>query len=181
MPAPSAAIVRDVGLRLAPLLGAWVMVALTSLAQGRARSEEELFRIERSTNRNIVEFDLRLLADRRVDRERPVQAYWRLLAEDGRCEELTWLERQFAYGFTVESERDGFALKLIALRRRVVRIQQTGARWHATLAIGGKLAILRRVWVESESTVLGPRVRWVDLYGTDQRTGERVVERIANQ
>jgi hypothetical protein len=157
------------------------MVALTSLARGSALSEEELFRIERSTNRNVVEFDLRLLADRRVDRERPVQAYWRLLAEDGRREELTWLEKQFAYGFTVESEQEGFALKLIALARRVVRIRQRGARWHATLAIGGRPAILRRVWVESESTILGPRVRWVDLYGTDERTGERLVERIANR
>ena len=41
-----------------------------------------------------------------ASRERPVVAYWVLLAEDGRRDGLSWLELQLAYGFSVAPTRN---------------------------------------------------------------------------
>jgi len=60
---------------------------------------QPLFIIERSKNANVVHYDARLDADGRLDPKEPVVAYWIMLAEDGRRENLNWIEKRKAYGF----------------------------------------------------------------------------------
>ncbi len=156
------------------------MLAFASLASGVASGHVELFHIERSTNRNVVVYDLRLLGSGGIDTAHPVHAYWRLFAEDGRAEELTWLETQFAYGFSVQSKPGELVLRLTALAHRPLHVRRCGARFCATLLVAGKSAVLDHVWVQTEGAFLGPRVEWVELYGADARTGERLTERIVN-
>jgi len=167
------------GLVRSAFLTSALLVTAMAMA-GSASPTEELFRVERSTNRNVVEYDIRLLPDGNVDKQRPIDAYWRLLAEDGRREQLTWLEGQLAYGFSVEPRSDGFVLTLRPLAHRAVRVTKSGGHWRAAIKVSGKPAILRRVWVQAEGSLFGPRVRWVELHATDERTGEPLVERISN-
>ena len=61
-----------------------------------------LFIIERSKNANVVHYDARLTADGKLDPKDPVIAYWVLSAEDGRREELSWIEKKKAYGFDIK-------------------------------------------------------------------------------
>jgi hypothetical protein len=163
------------------LAGAVVLLpALLVVLPLGAASPEELFRIERSTNRNVVEYDMHVLPDGQVDGREPVRAYWRLFAEDGRKEDLTWLEKQFAYGFTVSRERGDYVLRLSALAKRPLRLRRVDGRWRAFVSVAGKASILRSVWVQVDGGLLGPSVRWVDVRGEDEHTGERRVERIEN-
>jgi hypothetical protein len=145
-----------------------------------AAPDRELFRIERSTNRNVVQYEMHVLADGRVDAAEPVRAYWRLLAQDGRREDLTWLERQVAYGFTVTPESGEFVLRLSALTKRAARLRRADGRWRAWVNVSGRLTILRTVWVQVDGGLLGPHVRWIELRGEDARTGEARVERITD-
>jgi hypothetical protein len=157
-----------------------VLLALAASGAAATPKEQELFRIERSTNRNVVIYGVRLAADGSIDHANPVDAHWRLLAEDGRSEDLTWLEKQFAYGYSVEQKQEGVLLKLTAVPRRTLRIVKNGPAFQAELALGTRRTVLRRIWVQADGTVLGPHVRFIDLYETDARTGERLVERIVN-
>jgi hypothetical protein len=158
------------------LLGLSFTWALPSFAES-----QELFRLERSTNRNAVRYDVRTLPSGALDPHEPVTAYWLLLAEDGRREGLTWLERSMAYGFHVSQASAGVDLRLVAFDRRIVHVRRKGDRFRAEVAIAGKEAVLRRIWVQVEGSLLGPKVRFIDLFGVDPQTGKSVVERIVNR
>jgi hypothetical protein len=158
-----------------------VAVALSLLAARVDAANAELFRIERNTNENYVRYDVRLRSDGSLDPKAPVTAYWILPSENGRREGLTWLEEKLAYGFSLKRSTDGLSLSLVAFEARSVAIRRVAASWRAEITIGGKRALLKRIWVQTTGTVLGPRVDWIELTGIDVRSNETVSERIINR
>ncbi len=108
----------------------------------------------------------------------PIDAYWLMLAENGRREELTWTERKLAYGFSVsEQTGQGLTLHLSACTTRELRVRSTAGAFRAQLDIAGQAAFLQRIFVHTEEGLLLPRVRYVELFGVT--TGARPVsERI---
>ena len=64
-----------------------------------AVSEEKashLFFIERSKNKNLVQYDIRLTENSDLPDPGPINVYW--ILENGRREELNPIEREYAYG-----------------------------------------------------------------------------------
>ena len=84
----------------------WWFAVLPLLAAPAAAQmkTQPLFIIERSKNANVVHYDARLTADGKLDPREPVIAYWVLSAEDGRREELSWIEKKKAYGFDMKPD-----------------------------------------------------------------------------
>ncbi|HQR30300.1 MAG TPA: DUF4833 domain-containing protein, partial [Anaeromyxobacteraceae bacterium] len=76
------------------------MAGLVAWALGEAATPcaAELFRVTRSTNANVVAYEVRRTPDGARDEGEPVQPIWIMDAEDGHREELTGLERALAYG-----------------------------------------------------------------------------------
>ncbi|MBX3260487.1 MAG: DUF4833 domain-containing protein [Labilithrix sp.] len=137
-----------------------------------------LFRIERSKNANVVKYDAVLETAERLAARGPVVAYWVLLAEDGRREGLSSLDRR-AYGFRVAPEPSGsWLLYLNAAKDRAIRVVLWQGRWVAQVLIGGRSAVLSRMYVSSDESAFIPRVRWVDLFGVDMVNGKAITERL---
>jgi hypothetical protein len=157
----------------------WVLGLLLAMAPSADASAvhvaQELFRIERSTNGNLVRYDARIEQNGALDPARPVTAYW--LLEHGGREELTWLERSMAYGFSVSPDERGVNLRLIAFGARQISVRKNGGRYRAEVLVAGKRAILNKIWVQADSTLLGPAVRFIDIHATDATTGASLVER----
>jgi hypothetical protein len=146
-----------------------------------AASSRELFTLGRSKNANVVKYVVRTGADGRLDATRPIDAYWLMLAENGRREELTWTERKLAYGFSVsEQTSQGLVLQLSACSSRELRVRPADGAFHAELEISGQRARLQRIFVHTEEGLLLPRVRYIELSGltaASQRVTERIVPR----
>src|SRR5262245_17207851 len=101
--------------------------ALGIAGVARARSgKSSLFVIARSTNANVVHYRVRLDRDGTVSQKEPIGAHWIMHAESGQREELTWLERQFAYGWRVLSPvtRAGFRFCLQACESRAIDVRR---------------------------------------------------------
>jgi hypothetical protein len=155
-------------------------LACVALTRGaRSAAPRALFVIARSLNANQVHYAVRYSSHAGFDRERPLQAYWVMHAEDGRREELSWLERQFAYGWSIVSPitAQHFELQLLAFPRRVlVRLDGSGGV-RAEVIIQGRAASLQRIFVQLGQ---GPGlvVRHVDVFGIDLASGRALRERI---
>jgi Domain of unknown function (DUF4833) len=161
------------------LFFAALSAALALTDQGRASESKTLFVIARSKNANVVHYDVSLERDGQL-KDEPVVAYWRMLAEDGRREELTWVERRFAYGFRITSKvsSQGFRMRPRAFEQREIAVRRgENGRYRAYLEIGGQRAILERIFVQTDTGTL-PSVRFVELVGLDAQTGQRVSERL---
>jgi hypothetical protein len=141
---------------------------------------QHLFRIERNTNANVVQYDAQLAPDGTLDAKEPIVAYWTMLAEDGRKEDLSLLEAKFAYGFKTWSERADQAVlvQLVAYPERKVRVYQANGAYRAEILIDGHLAFLERIYVKSVNAAIRPKVEYLELYGRDAGTGANLYEKI---
>jgi hypothetical protein len=85
---------------------------------------EHLFLIERSKNRNLVQYDVRLTGNRDLPDSTPVIAYW--ILQDGRREELNSVEKELAYGIASQEkiEKNKFKTHLVAFKNREIIVEK---------------------------------------------------------
>ena len=160
------------------LLAPATLLELSLPTVAQAAPSRELFTLARSTNANVVKYAVRTGKDGQLDAGQPVEAYWLMLAENGRREELTWTERQLAYGFSVSNQnRSGCVLHLSACAERVLRVREVDGAYRAEIAIAKQSASLQRIFVRTEPHALLPSVRYVELSGVTA-SGQRVSERV---
>jgi hypothetical protein len=178
-----AAIAREEAPKLATIL---IMSFVLGVAMPRYALADEnwpehtqhLFNIERSQNANIVQYDVVLNEDGSLNRDNPIISYWIRKAEDGRRQPLSLLERKLAYGFNTRVLDDGTILMdMKADIRRMVHVERKADTWVAITRIDGHSACIERIYVMLEESKPLPKVEYVDLYGSDNLTGESVHER----
>jgi len=156
-----------------------VLFSFAAEAADLCNKKVPLFKIERSKNRNIVQYDTCLLKDNNISDSNPVHAYWVLA--NGKKEKLSAVENKEAYG--VESKeklgQNKFRIVLAALKDRSLIVQKMKEGYKAVTQINGELSILERVYVQSEEQTLGlPKVQHVDLFGRSVKTNKPVQERL---
>jgi hypothetical protein len=158
-----------------------LMLLLISTQTLSAPRTVQLFSIERNKNANVLHYALNLDASGKPVRSDPITAHWRMLAEDGRREELTWLERTFAYGWSIISKITirGFTMRLAAWRGREIHVEPGDSKpYIARVLINGRASALTKIYVEAEETGALPKVRSVVLHGKELITGQPLSERI---
>lgn len=144
------------------------------------KTTQSLFIIERSKNANVVHYDVKLTAAGEIDPNEPVIAYWIMLATDGHREELNWIEKKRAYGFSVKPDPsvNGYEMTVVAVPRGHIAVRKDGDAVRAELAIGGRPAVLEKIYINASDGLLGPKVHYIELYGKDLKTGEKRYEKI---
>jgi hypothetical protein len=138
-----------------------------------------LFSIERSKNKNYIQYEVRLGENRDLPDSSPVTVYWVL--ENGGQEELTSIERTFAYGIDSQEklEENRFKIHLVALKDRDIIVEKMNGSYRAVVSINGKQSILERIYVESKERLTGlPKVLYIDLFGRTIEKGFLLRERI---
>lgn len=145
-----------------------------------SNKSDHLFFIERSKNKKIVQYDVRLTRNDDILDSDPFSVYWVL--ENGARRELTQLQRTFAYGIDSckKIEKNKFRISFVALKEREVTIERSEGSFRAITAINGKPSVLERVYVQSRERWTGlPQVIYVDLFGRNKETGSPVTERMS--
>jgi Domain of unknown function (DUF4833) len=138
-----------------------------------------LFIIERSKNKNYVQYDVRLTKNNDLPASNPVTAYWVL--ENGEQEELTLIERKYAYGIDLQEklEQNKFRVLMVVLKNREIIVEKINGSFRAMVSIDGKQSILEKVYIESKERLTGlPKVLYIDLFGRTKGNGFPMRERI---
>ena len=157
-------------------LSAWLSAA--ELEPG-AIEQQHLFKIERSKNANIVQYDARVLPDGTLDPYKPVVGYWIRLAEDGRKMKLRFLEKRFAYGFRAayDSASNSATMVMKAAIGRELKVLETADGYRAMIMIDGRDAVIEKIFVQNSGKRLFKKVKYIELHGVDSVTGEDRFER----
>ena len=127
------------------------------------KKTQSLFIIKRSKNANVVHYDARLTADGKLDPKEPVIAYWVLRAEDGRREELNWIEKKKAYGFDIKPDPsvNGYKMTLMAAPQRQITVKKAGDAIRAEGVIDGRPAVLEKMYINASDGLTGPKVQYI--------------------
>ena len=140
---------------------------------------QHLFFIERSTNKNIVQYDAHTMEDGNLAREVPMLVYW--ILENGEKENLSKIERKYAYG--IESHKrlqdNRYEIVISALEERKITVKKTDDGYKAFVLINGREGILERLYVKCVEILPGlPQVLYVDLFGRDGQAKLALTERL---
>ena len=141
---------------------------------------QNLFKIERNKNANIVQYDAQMTVDGKLNRAEPVIVYWVRLAEQGQVEELGWLQRKFAFGFSTDFDQaSDIAIIDMALKiERLITIKRVEEDYQAIMAIDGKTSRIEKIFIDASGKGFSTRVNFIELHGTDMETSEVTYERL---
>ena len=140
---------------------------------------DHLFFIERSKNKNVVQYDVQLTENNDLREPSPMVVYWVL--ENGRQEGLNLIQRKYAYGIDSQDklEKNKFRILLVVLKDREIIVERIDGSYKAAVFIGGKYSILKKVYVKSKEGLMGvANVLYIDLIGWDIQTNLPIRERI---
>ena len=162
------------------VMGWFALLGLLAAPAAAQIKTSPLFIIERSKNANVVHYDARLTADGKLNPKEPVIAYWVLLAEDGRREKLSWIEKKKAYGFTIKPDRPvkGYKMTLVAAPERQITVKKEKDAFRAEAIIDGRPAVLQKLYINASDGLTGPKVQYIEVYGKDLQTGENRREKM---
>jgi hypothetical protein len=139
-----------------------------------------LFFIERSKNKNLVQYDIRLTENSDLPDPGPINVYW--ILENGRHEELNPIERKYAYGIVRQQKLDNDKFKVIVagLKGLEIIVERMNDSFKATVSIKGRESILEKIYIKSEEKLKGlPKVLYIDLFGRTKEMGLPIKVRIA--
>lgn len=150
-----------------------------SLIHGDQTDRNPLFKIERSKNANIIQYDARTGPDGRLHAKEPVVAYWIRLAEQGQVKKLSWIQWKFAFGFDADynPEKDSVSLDMALPLGRLITVEREGDVYRASTMISGMPAWLDRIYIDATRKGLVPEIAYIELFGKDRSTGDECYER----
>jgi hypothetical protein len=158
----------------------FAILALLATPAAAQMKTSPLFIIERDKNTNVVHYDAQLTADGKLDPKEPVIAYWVVLAEDGRREKLNWIEKKKAYGFTIKPDPsvNGYRMALVVAPEKQIIVKKEKDTVHAEGVINGRPAVLEKLHIHASDGLTGPKVHYIEVYGKDLQTGEKLREKM---
>lgn len=155
------------------------LICEAAILQADQTVQQPLFRIERNTNNNIIQYDAQVGPTGELDKKKPVLAYWIRLAEQGQVKKLSWLQRKFAYGFKskFDPKTDTATLEMAADIGRPIKVQREGETYKAIADINGKPSRIVKIFIHATGKGLSAKVDFIELHGINLDTGDKTFER----
>jgi hypothetical protein len=142
----------------------------------------QLFYLQRDPNLNTLIYELNVNEDGAIDRDEPVLAYWIRYGEGGTKQDLSFVQRKFAYGVqSKELSKDHFELRFVSHKKLPLYLQrsETDKKFKVYVTVNNKKLVLDRIFVRIEGGSFWlPNVRYVELRGLNTETNTVVTERI---
>lgn len=153
-----------------------LLFACCTLAVAVTIPREHVFVFERNTNSNYVCYDINLDGGK-LNLKEPLKTYW-VLGAGTRIESLTFLDRKMAFGVKVDNTKDNEAtVHLTAYKDLKICVCKHEGKWVGIVKLGGHEIILEKMFAQMKPPI-NAKCEYVDIFGTDLKTGEKRKERI---
>ncbi|HXB07590.1 MAG TPA: DUF4833 domain-containing protein, partial [Puia sp.] len=118
-----------------------------------------------------------------LDKDEPVKVLWIRYTEQRQRQELSFIQRHFAYGLKERYLGNGtYELRFVSFKKVAMYLMKSPIdnRHHVYVTIEGHQAILSRVYVRIDpgGTFWSPNVKYLELKGTDTQTGKELTQRL---
>ncbi|HEY5747742.1 MAG TPA: DUF4833 domain-containing protein [Chryseolinea sp.] len=143
------------------------------------KDQGSLFYIQRTPNTNTIMYELNL--DKGVpNAEEPVRVYWLRYGENGQKEDLSYIQRHYAYGIKSKKlENNTFELRFVSYKKLPFYLSRSARdnRYHILATVNGKQIEVSRVFLQIEGgTFWLPNVVCAQVKGVDPVSGKEVIQ-----
>ncbi len=141
-------------------------------------TDERLFHIARSKNKNLVCYDANL-ENGILNTKKPLNIYWLNREENpGKTNGLSAIQRNLAYGYKLISQNnDSCMVTLSAYPSRKLTIKKLGEKYACIMLINGQPAKLTSLFVKAKSGN-SLSVEYIELFGIDLKTDKPISEKV---
>lgn len=141
-----------------------------------------LFYLQRTPNANTIICELNERGGV-LDKDEPVKVLWIRYTEQQQRQDLTWIQRHFAYGLKERDlGNDVYELRFVSYKQIPLYLMKWSAdnKPHVFATIDGRQAILHRIYIRIDpgGTFWAPNVRYLELKGVDSQNGKELIQRI---
>jgi phosphatidylglycerophosphate synthase len=141
-----------------------------------------LFYLQRTPNINTIICELNE-KNGKPDPDEPVHVLWIRYTEQHQRQELSFIQRHFAYGLKSKSlGNDKYELHFVSYKKVALYLMKSPIdnQHHVYATITGHQAILSRVFLKINpgGTFWSPNVEYLELKGNDIETGKELTQRI---
>ena len=152
-------------------------------AAGTGLTSAPLFSIMWNLTGNYVQYDAKL-RDGELDPKEPVVAYWIMKQTDSHHEPLRLMERLKGYGFSIHrgSAPATYDMVIVSVKKKTLHVARIGGQFDVTLSIANcEIAHLNQARVQAHRWHFITIADYVDLLGTDAKTGSVCRERVTQR
>lgn len=145
--------------------------------------EHQLFYIQRSVNINTIVYEVNLKADGKPNPQQPVKMYWQCYAEHNQKEDLTIIQKKYAYGLNatlVNAEKQSYLLTFVSYKKKNLYLirSEHDHKYHVYTYINGRLSQLDRIYVHiTGGTFWVPNIEYLEISGHDLSGKNKTTER----
>ncbi|MEO6732002.1 MAG: DUF4833 domain-containing protein [Ferruginibacter sp.] len=143
-------------------------------------NSKQLFYLQRTPNANTVVYELNY-KNGIVDTDNPVNAFWIRYQEKGQKEELSFIQRKFAYGLHTKKIADNhYELSLVSYKKYKMYLKQgSDKKFYVYTSINRKPAILTSIFIQiNGGSFWSPNIEYVLITGIDLASRSVVKERL---
>lgn len=145
-----------------------------------AGNNKQLFYLQRTHNTNTIVYELNY-KDGSIDTENPVLAFWIRYQEKGQREDLSFVQRKFAYGLKSKKiSENQYELSFVSYKKYKMYLK-LGAdkKFSVYTNINEKPAILTRIFIKTNGgSFWSPNIEYVELSGVEPNSHSVVKERL---
>jgi len=146
------------------------------------RTYNSLFYLQRTPNINTIICELNE-SNGKLNPEEPVHVLWIRYTEQKQRQELSFLQKHFAYGIKARSlGNDRYELHFVSYKKVSFYLMKSPVdnKHHVYANITGKQAQLTRIFIKINpgGTFWSPNVEYLELKGTDPDNGKEIIQRI---
>ena len=157
------------------------IVSSPAIVHAAEPNHDALFHIERNKNANIIQYDAQVGANGMLYSKEPVVGYWVRLADQGQIKELTWVQKTFAYGFTVKLNKNDNTAKLdmAANIGRTILVKRIDEDYRAIADIDGVKSYIDKIFIHATGKGTSTKVNYIELYGKAVNDQDEQYERFS--
>lgn len=120
-----------------------------------------------------------------LDRNKPLVTYWLRYGDspDGEKKELSFIQRKFAYGLNIHKIKDNnYEFWFVSYKKYHMYLVQTkSGEWKTCGKINNAMAYMHSIFIYIKGgTFWNPHVVYVELRGTNIRTGKEEKQRLTD-
>jgi hypothetical protein len=151
-----------------------------------AKTDNLLFYLQRSKDKNTIIYELNTLPDGTINQEKPIHPYWFNYEKGCTKSELTYIQKKLAFGINAEltdKQKGNYVLTVVSYKNRTLFLQKhlinNKYKYRVFIILNGKISELQSIFINAVDNFFGyPVVESIELFGIDVKTGSNVYEKI---
>jgi len=156
--------------------------AITDTFPVPAGNTNQLFYLQRTSNKNTIVYDLNI-KNGALDINDPVHVYWIRYSDQGQRQELSYIQRTFAYGIksTALANNSGYVLHFVSYKKYLLYLVKSAAdnKYRVYTTVNSKTVVLNRIFIKiNGGSFWSPKVEYVEIKGTDPANGKEITDRL---